>query len=296
MRYDNRSWPHSFSPHCLSYLVTPLGCQTWLTFDLGVGGTWHGIYFGRYSWILGSSSPCWPLSTLSAPNLTRPHLPLRLQLLQSIEESAPLLDPTRRTSPPRCPTHPEPRPPPSTLAEFEGLLPTFPNPKTPPKKPSLRSVLFWLAGIFRWHPFLSSALLYAILTGLVAGVAKSPYNRDRRQPGAIFTYDGGGVSFSLVSSSWVRTDTTYYISQIAIVGSGYQIDTTSKTLSITWKVFGCGTYMLPPSTDPDAPHDPRCGACNRAMDIYINEWVYVGCQCPRSNVYNQQRIQTNIFI
>ena len=90
--------------------------------------------------------------------------------------------------------------PSSTLADFEGLLPAPQN--APPKKSSLLSVFSWLTSTVRRNPFLSAVFLYTILTCFVAGVAKSAYNRDRREPGAKFAFQGDGASFSSASLVW----------------------------------------------------------------------------------------------
>ena len=89
--------------------------------------------------------------------------------------------------------------PSSTLAafEFEGLLPV--PQRVPPKKSLLLSVFPWLTSTIRRHPFLSAVLLYAAITGLVAGVTKSSYNRDKRGSETKFPYEENGVSFSLGS-------------------------------------------------------------------------------------------------
>jgi len=90
-------------------------------------------------------------------------------------------------------TSPDPS---STLAtfEFEGLIPA--PQKVPQKKSLLLSVFPWLTSTVRRHPFLSAFFLYTVLTGFVAGVAKSSYNRDKRGPDANFPYKGNGVSFA----------------------------------------------------------------------------------------------------
>jgi len=89
----------------------------------------------------------------------------------------------------------------STLVDFEGLLPV--PQEVPPKKTPLFSGFPWLTGVVRRFPFLSAVFLYGVLTGIIAGVAKSSYNRDKRRPGAKFAYHGNGVSFSLLSPALV---------------------------------------------------------------------------------------------
>jgi len=103
---------------------------------------------------------------------------------QSINSTRAMVEASRATSPT----------PLLTVTDFEGL-PPVPS-KDPPKKSWLLSAISWSTRITRRHPFLSAVLLYAVLTGIIAGVAKSSYNRDRREPDAKFDYSGNGVSFS----------------------------------------------------------------------------------------------------
>lgn len=76
--------------------------------------------------------------------------------------------------------------PSSTIADHEGL-----SPKKSPKK----SPLYSFFGIVRRYPFLSTAFLYAVLSGFVAGIAKLSYNQDKRGPDTKFEHEGDGVSF-----------------------------------------------------------------------------------------------------
>ena len=62
-------------------------------------------------------------------------------------------------------------------------------------------------------------------------------------------------------------------------------------------VWGCGTYAQQPYQGPIPYNDPPwCTACNRAVDIYFNEWVRFNARVRDPPIHNQQRIQTNLFI
>ena len=94
----------------------------------------------------------------------------------------------------------------SLVTPSEGLLPV---PRiSPQKKPPRLSVFSRLTSIVRRHPFLSAVLLYGLLTGFVTAIAKSSYNRDKRQPGEKLAWEGNGVCFSLASMALVRFELT----------------------------------------------------------------------------------------
>ena len=95
----------------------------------------------------------------------------------------------------------------STLADFEGLPPVPPITKSP----SRLSVFSWFASIVHRHPFLFAAFLYAVLTGFVASVAKSSYDRDKRDADVRFGHVGDGVSFSSVSLALVGFELMWHI-------------------------------------------------------------------------------------
>ena len=119
-----------------------------------------------------------------------------------------------------------------------------------------------------------SAFPVAIVSWSMVGT----FNRDWQYTYQEVPSNGSGVSV-VTGSSWILTD---YVSQVALVGTGYQFDATSQTMTIQWEILGCGAYKL--TTYPlrggilDAV---GCDALDRAVDVYLSKWVYIRCRRPR---------------
>lgn len=58
-----------------------------------------------------------------------------------------------------------------------------------------------------------------------------------------------------------------------MIGHSYRLDLDRQALSIHWEIVGCGTYRLPTYNSPKDFYLPRYGVSNRAVDVYLNEWV-----------------------
>jgi len=54
-------------------------------------------------------------------------------------------------------------------------------------------------------------------------------------------------------------------------------------MSIKWEIAGCGAYARSryPASDNGLTDVEGCDVPDRAMDVYFNGWVYIGCQRPR---------------
>lgn len=84
-----------------------------------------------------------------------------------------------------------------------------------------------------------------------------------------------GVSLYLYHNDWTPL-TTIVLEQVSILGEALQLDLNARILSISWKVVGCG--METTSGNPflgDVRLPARCGPFDRALDIYLNEYVQV---------------------
>ena len=77
---------------------------------------------------------------------------------------------------------------------------------------------------------------------------------------------------------------TYHMSQVALIGHIRRLHLTGRQLLVGWEVYGCGTYNVrgyPLAENPNDVDQIGCGVLNRAVDIYLNEWVYIRCPCLR---------------
>lgn len=79
-------------------------------------------------------------------------------------------------------------------------------PSVPEKKPLLPIVSSWLVSLVRRKPFLSSAIISAILIGSVAGVVQWSYYRDIQSVYQVIPPGSSGVS-GVTSRSWIFTET-----------------------------------------------------------------------------------------
>jgi len=232
-----------------------------------------------------------PTSTriLLALKLARLQVHSRLKLLQSTEQSTILPDHTRPTAftremPGASQTTFSAAP--SVRGDSERLSPA------PQKKSLRRSVFSCCANQFFKHPFLSALTLCITLSGVIAGVAYMSPIWDTQPAYAQIPHDTSGVS-SLICPLCVRTDTTHRRSR-------------SSDMVINWisPIKHCGSNGK--SCAVRNMHYRQCpfwnvynglgSACDRAVDIYLNRWVY-----NRANVCNlptrdQQRVRNNLFI
>ena len=67
--------------------------------------------------------------------------------------------------------------------------------------------------------------------------------------------------------------------QVALVGTGYQVDLISLTVTIKWDLVGCGKYLLRTYPPVQGVYANRgCDCVNRPVDIYFNGWVLIQCR------------------
>jgi len=147
------------------------------------------------------------------------------------------------------------------------------------KKQSLSPIFFSTLGLVLRYPFLSSIIIFTIVTGIVAGVVNQSYIQKNQDPYLRIPPNGSGAS-TITGPSWVLTDD---VSQIALVGHCISFDETYRGLVIQWEILGCGTYRTttyPPATE--TLEAVGCDSLDRAVDVYLDRWVYIRCRCLRS--------------
>jgi len=105
-----------------------------------------------------------------------------------------------------------------------------------------------------------------ILAGIVAGIVGRAHRHGEDEYDPHIPRDHGGGVSNVTNSGRVLTDD---VSEIALIGHGYDLDTRNQTVSIGWEILGCGEYSLTtvPIGDIVAP---GCDALDRAADMYLN--------------------------
>ena len=133
------------------------------------------------------------------------------------------------------------------------------------------------------NPIMGSLVLTVSFFLVLAMVVGLTFNRDARFVVDQVPCDSDGVSSPLPSDllSCFRTET---LCQIAVIGHSYRLDLDRQALSVQWEIVGCGAYRLPTYNSPrDYYSSSRYGASNRAVDVYLNEWVIAHSPNPRQS-------------